>query len=165
MNIATGHRQRTFLDRAYRIGILFKGIDGVLELAGGLALFLTSEPTMRTIVGLLTRAELAEDPSEVIANHAVHLAQTLSVGTRHFAALYLLAHGAVKVGLVTGLLRGLRGAYPIAVLLLTAFIGYQIYHLSHTPSLLLLGLTVIDTVIVVLIWREWRRTLEHGIRR
>ncbi|MHB8679845.1 MAG: DUF2127 domain-containing protein [Rudaea sp.] len=144
---------------------MFKGIDGVLELAGGLALFLTSEPTIRRIVGFLTRAELAEDPRDFIASHAVHLAQDLSVGARHFAGLYLLAHGAVKLGLVTGLLRGSRGAYPIAVLLLTAFIGYQIYHLSHTPSLLLLGLTGIDTVIVMLIWREWRRTLEHDNRR
>ncbi|MDE2271801.1 MAG: DUF2127 domain-containing protein [Xanthomonadaceae bacterium] len=143
--------------RAYEIGIVLKGIDGALEVAGALALFLTSQVAIRSVVAFLTREELAEDPNDFIANHAVHMAQNLSAGTRHFAALYLFVHGAIKVGLVIGLLRGLRGAYPIALLFLMAFIGYQIYRLAHASSLALMAFTIIDILIVILIAHEWQR--------
>lgn len=142
---------------AYRVGIALKGIDGMLEMAGGATLFLVSQPTILRMVAFMTQGELAEDPGDFIANHAVHLARNLSVSTRHFAALYLLVHGAIKVGLVAGLLRGLRGSYPVALLFLTAFIGYQIDRLVHVPSLALMALTIIDVAIVILIAREWQR--------
>lgn len=148
---------KTLFHRAYQVGIVLKGLDGMFEIAGGTALLLTSQPVIRHLAALLTREELAEDPRDFIATHAVHLAQNLSLGTQHFAGLYLLAHGLIKVGLVAGLLRGLHGSYPIALLFLTAFIAYQIYRLSHALSLSLGLLTVIDIAIVVLIWHEWRR--------
>lgn len=142
---------------AYQGGIALKGIDGVLEMAAGVTLLLVSQPAILRFVALMTRAELAEDPSDFVANHAVHMAQNLSVNTRHFAALYLLVHGAIKIGLVAGLLRRLRASYPVALLFLMAFIGYQIYRLVHAPSLVLAVLTIIDVAIVVLIAGEWQR--------
>ncbi|TAN06568.1 MAG: DUF2127 domain-containing protein [Rhodanobacteraceae bacterium] len=141
--------------RAYEVGILLKGLDGVVEIIGGMALFLTTRPEIRRAVALLTRAELAEDPRDFVANLLTHMARNLSVGTRHFAAAYLLAHGLVKVGLVAGLLRGLRRSYPVALLLLAAFIGYQIHRLFLAPSAPLYVLTAVDIAIVLLIWREW----------
>jgi uncharacterized membrane protein len=39
----------------------------------------------------------------------------LSANTQTFAALFLLWHGAVKVGLVIALLKNLRWAYPVAI--------------------------------------------------
>lgn len=142
--------------RAFKLGILIKGIDGLLELAGGSALLLTSRPAIRQAVALLTRHELIEDPGDVVANHLIHLAQQLSLGTRYFAGIYLLAHGVVKIAMVAGLLRGKRWSYPLAVLLLTAFIGYQIYRLFHQVSPGLGLLTVIDIAVLGLIVREWR---------
>ena len=55
--------------RAYKIGILIKGLDGLQELAGGGALLLTSRPAIRQAVALLTRQELIEDPHDFVANH------------------------------------------------------------------------------------------------
>jgi uncharacterized membrane protein len=142
--------------RAFNIGIVIKGLDGLLELVGGGALLLTSQPAILHVVALLTRRELIEDPHDVLANHLWHLAQQLSLDTRHFAGIYLLAHGLVKIGMVASLLRGLRWSYPVAVLLLMAFIGYQGHRLFHQPSLLLALLTVIDVTVTCLIVREWR---------
>ncbi|HUW53601.1 MAG TPA: DUF2127 domain-containing protein [Rhodanobacter sp.] len=143
--------------RAFDIGILLKGLDGLLESTGGLALLLTSQPAIRGAVAWLTHQELIEDPGDVVANHLVHLAQRLSMDTQHFAGVYLLAHGVIKMGLVAALLRGLRWSYPAAVAVLTAFIGYQGYRLMHTPSLALGLLTALDVAVVMLIVREWRR--------
>lgn len=142
--------------RAFKIGIIIKGLDGLLELVGGSALLLTSRPAIRHAVALLTRQELIEDPHDVVANYLQHMAQQLSLDTRHFAGIYLLAHGLVKIAMVAGLLRGLRWSYPVAVVLMTAFIGYQGYRLLHQPSPLLGLLTVIDVTVLCLIVREWR---------
>lgn len=145
-----------FAHRAFEVGILLKGLDGLLELLGGGALLLTSQQAIRHAVAWLTRAELLEDRGDFVANHLLQLARHLSIGTQHFAGLYLIVHGAIKVGLVIGLLRGARGSYPVALVVLTAFIGYQGYRLAHQPSVSLLLLTVIDIVVVLLIAREWR---------
>lgn len=150
--------------RAFQVSIVLKGLDGLLELAGGLALLLMSQPTIRAIVGWLTREELVEDPDDFFANHLVHMAQYLSLGTKHFAGIYLVAHGIVKMGLVGGLLRGLRWSYPAALVFLTVFIGYQIDRLVRLPSLVLFALTAIDVVVIGLIWHEWQRHRQLGRR-
>lgn len=149
------------LHRAFRAGVILKGVDGVLELLGGGALLLTAQPSIRHAVSWLTQAELVEDPGDFVANHLVQLVHHLSIGTQHFAGIYLIAHGAIKVGMVAGLLRESRWSFPLALVLLTAFIGYQCYRLTQTASIPLALLTVIDVLVVLLIAREWQ---EHGHR-
>ncbi len=147
---------KSALHLAYLVGIALKGVDGLLEMCGGAILLLTSRPAIIHVIASLTRAELYEDPRDFVATHALHIAENLSPGTQHFASAYLLVHGAIKVGLVAGLLRGWRRAYPCALLLLTAFIGYQGYRLFRYHSLVLAVFTAIDIAIVLLIWREWK---------
>lgn len=142
--------------RAFLVGIIFKGIDGCIELAGGVALLLSNRAAIVGIVAWLTREELAENPHAFVASHALKWAQHFSPSTQHFATLYLVAHGAIKIALVAGLLRGLRWSYPVALMVLTAFIAYQGFRLYHRPSWPLGFLTAVDVVVVFLIWREWR---------
>ena len=149
--------------RAFLTGIIFKGIDGCLELVGGAALLLTNQAAIIRMVAWLTREELAENPHDFVATHAMQWAQHFSAGTQHFAALYLLAHGAIKIALVAGLLRGLRWSYPVALIVLTVFIAYQGYRLSHRPTWPLGFLTALDLVVMILIWREWRSTAGAGL--
>lgn len=161
VNNRSSTRLSRFTHQAFQIGILLKGLDGLLELVGGGALLLTSQQAIRDAVVWMTRRELLGDPGDFVANHLVHLARHLSVGTQHFAAAYLIVHGVVKLGLVIGLLREVRGSYPTALVVLTTFIGYQCYRLAHQPSASLLLLTVIDIVVVLLIAREWRLRRQH----
>jgi uncharacterized membrane protein len=95
-------------------------------------------------------------PHGAIAAYVLYATENLSAGTQHFASAYLLVHGIIKVGLVAGLLRGWRAAYPTALLFLTAFIGYQCYRLFRYHSPALAVFTAIDIAIVLLIWHEWR---------
>jgi uncharacterized membrane protein len=80
----------------------------------------------------------------------------LSADTRFFVAAYLLGHGLIKILLVAGLWRGKRWVYPVACLVLTAFIGYQVYRLSHHFSTGLCVFTLLDAIIVALIWHEYQ---------
>ena len=88
----------------------------------------------------------------------------MSVSTRHFAALYLLSHGAIKLWLILGLLREKLWYYPTAMVIFGLFIAYQLYRFSFTHSVFLLLITVIDLVVIALTWHEnmyLRRQLLH----
>lgn len=149
------HFDRT-THRAFLVALAFKGLDGCLELLGGVALLTITQPQILRWVSLLSREELAEDPGDLLANRAVQAAQHLTPGTQHFVAAYLLAHGVVKMVLVAGMLRRVRWIFPTALVILTAFIVYQMWRLSRVPSWPLGVFTFIDVVVVVLILHEWR---------
>jgi uncharacterized membrane protein len=72
-----------------------------------------------------------------------------------FGAVYLLAHGVVKVVLVTALLLNKLWAYPWMIVVLLLFIAYQLYRIVLNPTAGLIGLTIFDIVIVALTWREY----------
>lgn len=156
---ATGQApaQTDLTDRAFLIGVLLKGVDGALELAGGILLLAIPHPAIGRLVAALTRSELAEDPHDWVATHLVHLADSLTVSTTRFAAAYLLAHGLVKVVLVAAVLRERRWAYPWMIAVLVAFIGYQLYRIALAPTVGMALLTAFDAVLVWLTWREYRR--------
>lgn len=142
--------------RAFLAGMVFKGVDGCLELIGAIALVLTTRPEILHLVAWL-REELAEDPTDFFATRAVSMAQHLTAGTQQFASAYLLVHGAIKLALVAGLLRELRWVFPVALAVLTAFVAYQVYRLAHLPSWPLGLFTLVDMVVIALIGREWLR--------
>jgi uncharacterized membrane protein len=140
----------------FDVSILLKGAHALVECAGGLLLLVVSTQAIARLVGRLTQEELIEDPHDLIATHLLGWAQNFSVGTKTFYAVYLLAHGAVKLFLVVGLLRGRLWAYPASLAALGLFIVYQLYRYSHTGSVGLIALTVFDAFVMLLIWHEYR---------
>lgn len=149
--------RRDWWDRLFVVGMIAKGLDGLFELVGGLLLLLFSVEQVGLVVRLLTSGELSEDPGDFIATHLLHVSQGLSSADVTFAALYLLAHGAVKIVLVVALLLGRRWAYPWMIAVLVLFIGYQVFQIALAPSLWLVLLTVFDVLIVMLTVREYLR--------
>jgi len=144
------------LHRLFDLGVLIKGIDGALELAGGVLLLLVKPLTLNAMIVFLTAHEISEDPADLVANLLRNSVRHLSLNTTLFAGVYLLAHGLAKLLLVVGLLRGRRWAYPAALWFLAAFVLYQCYRILLTQSLPLTALTAFDIVVMSLIWREYR---------
>lgn len=139
------------------ISVVSKGIDGVLEIVGGALLFLVSRVRIHNIARILTQHELSEDPHDVIANYLLTSTRHLSTGAQAFAASYLAWHGLVKVALVAALLLKRPWAYPAAIAAFLLFLAYQLYRYSHTHSPELLVLSVLDVVVIVLTWLEYKR--------
>lgn len=153
----TWFKPRDLLDRTFEIGIILKGLDGAAETIGGLLLLVVSPAQINRIVARLTQHELSEDPHDWIAGHLLRYTHGLTGAAVTFAAIYLLAHGLVKVVLVAALLREQRWAYPSIIVVLLAFIGYQLYRIALRPSAGLIALTVFDAAVTALTWREWRK--------
>jgi uncharacterized membrane protein len=150
-------RPRGWLDVTFEVSILLKGLDGVLELIGGLLLLFVTPEDLNRFVVRLTQHELSQDPNDYFANRLLHFGSTLTPSTVRFAALYLLLHGIVKVVLVVALLRNKLWAYPWLIAFLIAFIVYQLYRIALMPSTWLVLLTIFDVFVVALTWREWRK--------
>ncbi|QGF23517.1 DUF2127 domain-containing protein [Raineyella fluvialis] len=153
---------RGLLDRTFFVSLILKGLDGAVELLGGVVLLLVTPSQIQRAVAAVTRGELAQDPNDLVANLLVRYASQLNVSLTHFGAWYLLVHGVVKVLLVGAVLRNRLWAYPWLIGFLVAFIGYQGYELVVHYTLGLLLLTLFDVFIVYLTVREYRRRKAHG---
>ena len=148
------------LHRLFQLAVVVKGIDGVLELLGGVLLLLVGPAALHRLVVVLARHELADDPDDWVVMTLRHLAESFSVETRHFASAYLIGHGILKIFLAVTLLRERLWAFPTALSVLAIFVAYQLHRFVRTHSIVLLALTVVDLVVMVLIWREYRSRLE-----
>ena len=161
MTSSTGHmvrfQPRDWLDHVFEIGIVLKGVDGLLEVVGGVLLLLVTRAEISGLVHALTQHELSQDPRDLIASRLLHITNGLTSPGLLFGAGYLLVHGIVKVVLVLALLRNKLWAYPWLIGVLLIFIGYQVYRIVLSPTLGLIALTGFDIVIVALAWREYER--------
>ncbi len=152
------------LHRIFEIGIAIKGVDGFIEAAAGIALFAIGTQTVVTLVNHAIQAELIEDPHDALARYALAVAQHFFAATQSFYAAYLFGHGAIKILLVAGLLRGWMWSYPASLVALGGFVVYQLYRFAHTYGIALALLTVFDIVVMALIWHEWRVVRRPGRR-
>jgi len=99
------------LDTTFKISLVLKGLDGILEVVGGLLLLFLSPQAIEHIARTLTAHELREDPHDFIASHVLRTASHLTTSTTLYGAIYLLIHGAAKIVLVALVLRGKLWAY------------------------------------------------------
>ncbi len=148
--------RKTLLHWLFRIGITFKGLDGLAELVGGFLFIFFSPDAMSDFVDRNTRAVLQWDPDNLVAHSLRHSFDQMSTGGKIFVAIYLLGHGAIKLLMVVGLLREKRWVFPVTIVVLLGFIGFQIYHLCEHFSIGLVVFTVLDAVIAALVWNEYR---------
>jgi uncharacterized membrane protein len=146
------------LHLVFELGVIAKGVDGALELIGGLALLLLSPTAIRGTILFLVRGELKEDPTDLVANLLLHNTRTI-IDTRISASAFLIVHGVVKLALVGGLATNKLWSYPAAIVVFTGFTIYQIYELTQQSSLFLGIVTVLDIFVVLLVIAEYRHVM------
>lgn len=140
----------------FRVSLWFKAVFAATEIVGGIIAFFISRQFLVQVANAITQGELNEDPTDLVANYLRHAVHHFSVSTRHFTAIYLLAHGVIKLWLVVGLLRLRLWYYPTALVVFSLFVIYQLYRYSHTHSPALLFVTAVDLVVIGLTWHEYR---------
>jgi uncharacterized membrane protein len=147
---------KSLLRGTFRAGVAMKGIDGMLEAIGGVLLWFIKPSEMSWTIQTLCQHELSRDPHDFIAAHLIHVSERLAHGDPIFASIYLLSHGLVKVLLAVALWLDELWAYPLAIVIFSAFCVYQVYRYTHTHAIVLLVLTVFDAAVVWLTWAEYR---------
>lgn len=143
--------------RLFEIGVLLKGIEGVLELIGGVSFFFSSADYLNKIVSALTQNELSAEPNDYLTHLTVDWFHHLTAGTIHFVAFFLLVNGIINVTLVYGITRKKMWAYQGAIFILVLFVLFQAYRLFYVQSWFLILATVYDAALAGLISHEYKR--------
>jgi uncharacterized membrane protein len=151
-------RSRLSYEQLYLVTIAIKGIDGAIELVAGILLLVIP----RQLHELLSAAsgEAFEHSSafmQYVAVNIAHIDAGLASGGRFIVILFLLTHGIVKIALVWALWKKLLWAYPYALAVLGGFFVYQLYLSVHQPSFGMILFTILDGLIIWIVWNEWRR--------
>src|SRR5213075_2488894 len=134
---------RSKIHIAFEIGIILKGLNGLVELVGGTLMLVFSPSTIRNFI--------------INLSHRPEFAAKISSHDERFAAIYLLSHGIVKGVLVYGLLKEQMWAFPWAIAVFTGFGVYQVVHYFQQPSIWMIVLTVLDVFVILLTRFEWQR--------
>lgn len=150
-------RARSWFERVYKIGVAIKGVDGLLEFIAGIALVISPRLVHIALGGLA--AEVGEHHAHVfqfIAEYIGHLDSDLARGGLVFLTIFLISHGVIKLALVYCLLREYVRAYPYALVILVGFLVYQLYAFIKLPTIGMGVFTLLDIIIIYLVWGEWR---------
>jgi uncharacterized membrane protein len=153
--------QEKRVHQIFVVSVLFKGVHALIEIAGGLALYLVSTATIVAAINRWSYDELVEDKHDWIANHLLEFSRNFSVAEHHFYAFYLLSHGLIKSVLVIGLLRERLWAYPASFAVFGGFIAYQLYRFTFTHDIGLILLSIFDAFVIYLAVHEYRLLRRH----
>lgn len=152
------------LHYAYLAAILVKGVDGALEALAGMIIAITGPERVYDWVIRITAPELTGHHP---ALHAIRSGATrLAESSHEFVIFYLLVHGVLKLGVVVALLRGGgRLVFPVASLILGAFVVYMGSELARHWSGWVLSFLLFDLLTLLLVLNEWRNVSRNVIAR
>lgn len=159
-------RHKPWFEGIYKLGVVVKGFDGLVEVTAGIALFLSPGIVHKTLSGLAGTAHHHHShTAQFIATYVARLDGDLAKSGLTFLIVFLIGHGLVKLVLVYCLLRRLVCAYPYALGVLGLFLVYQLYVIVRDPTAIGMWLfSALDAVIIWLVYGEWRdlRETPHG---
>lgn len=147
--------RKILLHDSFRVGIVLKGIDGLMETAGAAVVWMVQPTAAEQAVRSFFRHELEVDPHDFLA-HLMITASHEFAGARWYASIFLLSHGLMKLVLVVALWWDRRWAYPAMIVMLCAFSVWQTDRFFQTHSAFLALLTVFDLLFAALTWWEYR---------
>jgi uncharacterized membrane protein len=147
--------RRSLLHVTFEFGITMKCIDGVVQLVAGALLWILAPEAFSHYVQLVLEHIFPNGAHGFPAKQLFAAAQGIAGGGQLFAALYLMSHGAVKIAIVIALWMNKLWAYPVAIIVFSGFVVYQMYRYTYTHSPFLIWLSVFDVLVVWLTWREY----------
>lgn len=162
MNL-TEIRHSKWFDKAYKIGVGIKGVDGLLELVVGIWLIFAPHVPHRLLQNAAQEAhEHNSTIFHLIEREVIHLDAQLTGKVLAFIIVFLIVHGVVKLVLVYCLFRKIHFVYPYALAGLLVLFGIQVTPLFRSPGdLALWFFTILDIIIIYLVWGEYQDIREE----
>jgi uncharacterized membrane protein len=139
--------QQKRIYQIFQISVALKGLHGLIEIAGGLALALFSTDS---ILRLIYRF----DRHDWVGRH-------FSSGEHDYYTFFFLSHGALNLALAIGLLMEKLWAYPAAVAVLALFIALQLFRFTHVHDPGLIIFSILDVIVIALAVHEYRLLRKH----
>lgn len=150
------YTKKNIIHISFEITLLLKAVYGIMEILGGIFLIFLNPDRLNSLTHFLTRHELSENPTDIVANYLLSFSSSFSISTQHFAVFYLISHGVIKCLLIFLLWKKKLFAYPLTIASLILFIAYQMYRFTFTHSIFLIFLTVFDIIMIILTYLEYQ---------
>ena len=140
----------------FRVMLVWRIVYGSFKMILGVSLLKFHGMEFADMLAPLMAHELSRDPRDVLVgfihNWLTHSPQEVT----YFLSVYFLFWGLIDIGMSYYLLIHKHWAYPVSAVLIIVFILYEAFRYTHTHSLTLLGVIIIDIVVLGLIVREYR---------
>lgn len=139
----------------FDLTLFLKGVHALIEIVGGFVFLFISKASIINFVNFFIKDEITEEPNNHILNYISHTVAHFTGSSKLFAAIYLISHGVVNAFIVIALWKEKLWAYPVSFVVLGFFGLYQLYQYSFNHSIWLLTLTILDVIILFLVWHEY----------
>lgn len=140
----------------FDIAIFVKLIAGFFDLLIAIMFSTMSMDKLILIIQKISSNELVHDPTDFTVNFLINVLHHFGPGTKTFLVAYFLIHACINVLLFVTIWKKEKMAYPFAIALLCVLTIYQVIRFMHTHSLILLGLTIIDIILIYFVIDEYK---------
>ena len=141
----------------FKWSVMLKGAISLAEVIAGCVVFFIP-PTVIVMFGTFF---LQFIPIPALQNALMGEVSAYTTGAVTFLALYLLSRGLINVGMIWGLLHNKMWSYPLSLGILSLFVLYQLVQIVKDSSVIIVGITIFDLIVMYFIYREWRIVLRH----
>lgn len=153
---------RLSYESAFRMGMYWRILYGFIRILLGLSLLGFLGKTTPDIVHAMLRPELIEDPGDILAGMMLPILTYFSFTITAFLPVYFIFWGSVDAFLSWQLIKHRLWAFPLSISLMTAFTAYESYRVTHTHSLILVAVIVIDIILIGVVAGEYRRLMRSA---
>jgi uncharacterized membrane protein len=141
--------------KIFLISLYIKAVYGLTEAISGIVLIILGSRHLSRIVQWAFGQELLEDPKDVLGNLFMNAASSMSVHVYMFISLYMIVHGIANAVIAYALIKRRLWFFPVAGVMLTFFIIYQLYLIIRAPNITMILLTMIDMTLLVFLKSEY----------
>ena len=146
-------------DFLFRVGLIVKGVDSLLEVVGGVLLLMPMRLARYILV--LSQHEVYRH-HQALAGRLDHLADSVVEHASMGEAAYLVVHGLAKVILIAAVFRDKKWGYTGLMGVLSFFALIEITRAIGAHEIVTGALSIFDIVMVVLIYKEYRAHQKVG---
>ncbi len=134
--------------------MIFKGIDSLFEVAGGILLL--SPTKIARYAAVITQHEVFRH-HQALAGRLDNLADTVSMRASVGEAAYLMVHGGAKVILIAAIVAGKRWGYTGFIAVLSLFTCVELVRAVTAREVVTGVFGLFDMIVVVLIYKEYKQ--------
>jgi uncharacterized membrane protein len=152
-------QDHSFVHQAFWWSLFIKGLDGLLQFLGGIAVLAVEPGTLGRFYRWVTRFLFGHRSGNPEAAFISDTAHAFHINSESLVAIYLLVNGIIKLLLVYGLLKEKLWVFPAALAGFILFFSLEIYRLSvhfYWGIFIFMCISVFVITMVILEWRKVR---------
>jgi uncharacterized membrane protein len=149
-------RKEKVFELLFSLSMILKGIDGIIELLGGIAFAaVNKEKMLQWFYDFLMNEKAFQISNETILKWVTAFSDALQTNVRVFITIILIGNGIIKIVMAIALLMRKYAAFPWSLFFLVLLFVYQIVQTIQSPSWFLYFFDAFDFAIILVIWKQY----------